>query len=61
MRPSATAGERGWRAYLTAEEEEPAETLTYCPECAEREFSLRSLAAWSVDIAAALIQDQERI
>jgi hypothetical protein len=24
--------ERGWRAYLTDEEDEPAEALVYCPE-----------------------------
>jgi hypothetical protein len=38
-------GERGWRAYLTTDEEEPAEALTYCPECAESEFSEDSQAA----------------
>jgi hypothetical protein len=38
MRPSATAGERGWRAYLTVAEEEPAERVDYCPDCAKREF-----------------------
>src|SRR5215218_1506293 len=32
-------GEPGWRAYLTVEEEEPPEALTYCPGCAESEFS----------------------
>jgi DNA-directed RNA polymerase subunit RPC12/RpoP len=33
-----TASERGWRAYLATDEEEPAEAVLYCPECAEREF-----------------------
>jgi hypothetical protein len=28
--------ERGWKAYLT--DDEPAETVLFCPECAEREF-----------------------
>ena len=32
------AGERGWRAYLTTDEDEPAEAVVYCPECDEREF-----------------------
>jgi hypothetical protein len=31
-------GERGWRAYLTADEDEPAEAVVHCPGCAEREF-----------------------
>jgi hypothetical protein len=31
-------GERGWRSYLTTDEQEPAEALTFCPECAQREF-----------------------
>lgn len=30
--------ERGWRSYLTTDEEEPAEAVIYCRECAEREF-----------------------
>jgi hypothetical protein len=30
--------EPGWRAYLTTDEEEPAEAIVYCPECASREF-----------------------
>jgi hypothetical protein len=30
--------ERGWRAYLTTDEDEPAEAVTYCPDCNEREF-----------------------
>jgi hypothetical protein len=29
---------RGWRAYLTDDEDEFAEALVYCPELAEREF-----------------------
>jgi DNA-directed RNA polymerase subunit RPC12/RpoP len=33
-----TADERGWRAYLTTDEDEPAEAVVYCPECATREF-----------------------
>jgi DNA-directed RNA polymerase subunit RPC12/RpoP len=37
-----SAGERGWKAYLTADEEEPAEAVVYCPECAEREFGDRA-------------------
>lgn len=32
------AGERGWRAYLTTDEYEPAEAVVYCPDCAHREF-----------------------
>ena len=34
---------RGWRAYITADEEEPAEAIVYCPECAEREFGVNLL------------------
>jgi hypothetical protein len=30
------ADEERWRAYLT--DDEPAEIVFYCPECAEREF-----------------------
>jgi hypothetical protein len=30
--------ERGWRSYLTTDEEEPAEALVYCPDCAASEF-----------------------
>jgi hypothetical protein len=30
--------ERGWRAHLTTDEDEPAEAVVYCPECDEREF-----------------------
>jgi DNA-directed RNA polymerase subunit RPC12/RpoP len=33
-------GERGWKAYLTTDEAEPAKALVYCPECASREFEL---------------------
>ena len=29
---------RGWRAYLTVDEDEPAEAVVYCPECDEREL-----------------------
>ena len=35
------AGERGWNAYLTTGEDEPAEAVVYCPECAEREFGVQ--------------------
>ena len=30
--------ERGWRSYLTTDEDEPAVAIVYCPRCAEREF-----------------------
>jgi hypothetical protein len=30
--------QRGWRAYLTTDEDEPAEAVVYCPERATREF-----------------------
>lgn len=30
--------ERGWQAYLTDDEDEPAEVVVYCPECDKREF-----------------------
>lgn len=33
-----SAGERGWRVYLTTDEDEPVEAVVYCPECARREF-----------------------
>lgn len=33
--------ERGWRAYVTNDEDEPAEAIVYCPECAGREFQSR--------------------
>jgi hypothetical protein len=36
------ASERGWRAYLTVDEDDPAEAIVYCPECAEREFGRSS-------------------
>jgi hypothetical protein len=39
------AGEREWRAYLTADEDEPADAVVYCPECAEREFGVNLLDA----------------
>ena len=32
--------ERGWRAYLTDDEDEPAEAVVHCPECAAREFGV---------------------
>jgi hypothetical protein len=32
------AVERGWRAYLTVDEDEPTEAVVYCPDCAVREF-----------------------
>jgi hypothetical protein len=34
----APSPERGWRLYLTVDEDEPAEAVIYCPICAEREF-----------------------
>ena len=34
---------RGWRAYLTVDDDEPAEAVVYCPECAEREFGVNLL------------------
>jgi hypothetical protein len=30
--------ERGWRLYLTVDEDEPGEAVIYCSICAEREF-----------------------
>jgi hypothetical protein len=33
--------ERGWTARLTVDEDEPAEAVAYCPECAKREFGDR--------------------
>jgi DNA-directed RNA polymerase subunit RPC12/RpoP len=30
--------ERGWKAYLTVDEDESAEAVVYCPDCAVREF-----------------------
>jgi Zn finger protein HypA/HybF involved in hydrogenase expression len=42
-RPQPSSVARGWKAYLTADEEEPAEALVYCPECAEREFDVNLL------------------
>jgi len=30
--------ERGWRAYLTDDEDGPAYAVILCPECSEREF-----------------------
>jgi hypothetical protein len=34
------AGEVGWRAYLTVDDDEPAEAVVYCPTCAAREFGV---------------------
>ena len=34
-------GECGWKAYLTTDEDEPAQAVLYCPECATREFGER--------------------
>ena len=36
------ASEPGWKAYLTTDEDEPAEAVVYCPECARREFGERN-------------------
>jgi hypothetical protein len=33
-----TDGERGWRSYVTVDEDEPVEAIILCPDCAEREF-----------------------
>jgi hypothetical protein len=30
------ADDRGWKAYLTTDEHEPAEAVVFCPSCAER-------------------------
>ena len=35
------ASERGWQAYLATDEDEPAEVVVYCPDCAAREFGAR--------------------
>jgi hypothetical protein len=32
------ASERGWRAFPTTDEDEPADPVVYCPGCALREF-----------------------
>ncbi|MBA2725546.1 MAG: hypothetical protein H0U53_06115 [Actinobacteria bacterium] len=34
--------ERGWRAYLTTDEDEAAEVVVYCPTCATREFGAQA-------------------
>jgi hypothetical protein len=34
-----------WVAYLTTDEDEPAEAIVYCPECAELEFGVNLLDA----------------
>jgi hypothetical protein len=36
-----SADGRGWKAYLTADEDEPAEAVVYGPECVEPEFGDR--------------------
>ena len=36
---------RGWRVHLTVDEDEPAEAIVYCPECAELEFGVNLLDA----------------
>jgi hypothetical protein len=36
-----TDDERGWRSYLTVDEDDPVEAIVYCPDCAEREFGAR--------------------
>ena len=38
VRDGDVLGERASRAYLTADEGEPAEAIVYCPRCATREF-----------------------
>jgi hypothetical protein len=35
---AALAGERGWRAYLTTDKDEPLDTVVYRPDCGAREF-----------------------
>jgi DNA-directed RNA polymerase subunit RPC12/RpoP len=40
------AGERGWRTYLTVDEDEPAEAVVYCPDCASREFQSEGTSGW---------------
>jgi hypothetical protein len=40
-----SADERGWRVYLTVDDEEPVEAVVYCPECAELEFGVNLLDA----------------
>jgi hypothetical protein len=30
--------ERGWRSYLTIDEDDPVEAMACCPDCADREF-----------------------
>jgi hypothetical protein len=41
---SRAGGRRArWKAYLTVDEDEPAEAIVYCPECAEREFGVNLL------------------
>jgi hypothetical protein len=45
VRPRAACRHRVWKAYLTTDEDEPAEAVVYCPECAEREFGVNLLDA----------------
>jgi hypothetical protein len=52
-----TAGEHGWKAYLTTDEDEPAEAVVYCPECTADEFDTppgQPLRIWSVRRAASV-------
>jgi hypothetical protein len=37
-RVQTASGARGWCAYLTTDEDEPAEAIVYCPQCDEREL-----------------------
>ena len=34
-------GERAWRAYLTADEGEPAEAIVYCPDARRASSALQ--------------------
>ncbi len=40
-----TENVRGWKAYLTTDENEPAEAVICCPECAELESGVNLLDA----------------
>ena len=33
--------ERGWRAFLTSDEDGPAEAVVFCPRCSAKEFEGR--------------------
>jgi hypothetical protein len=35
VRRVQAAAQHGWKAYLTTDEDEPAEAIVYCPECDE--------------------------